>query len=236
MKKEPQQNVKCQICGAVKARHEVMPAELVRPYLADHIRQKHADWLPDGFICFKDLNLFRSEYVLEMMRIEKGELTGLEEDVVQAMKENETLSQNIEKEYRERLSFGQRIADRVASFGGSWGFIISFAMVLAVWIAINSVALFWKPFDPFPYILLNLILSTLAAIQAPVIMMSQNRQETKDRLRSENDYRVNLKAELEIRLLNEKIDFLLTKQWQRLIEIQQIQIELMEELPGKTGK
>ncbi len=122
------------------------------------------------------------------------------------------------------------MADRVATFGGSWNFILIFGSVLLVWIAVNSIALLSKPFDPFPFILLNLVLSCLAAIQAPVIFMSQNRQEAKDRLRAENDYRVNLKAELEIRHLHAKLDLLLTHQWQRLLEIQQVQTDLLSEL------
>ena len=105
-----------------------------------------------------------------------------------------------------------------------------------MWIAINSIPLLWRPFDVYPYILLNLALSGLAAIQAPIIMMSQNRQEAKDRLRSEHDYRVNLKAELEIRQLHWKLDQLLTHQWQRLLEIQQIQMDLMEELVHKQRR
>ncbi len=133
----------------------------------------------------------------------------------------------------DQCTLGQRLADHVASFGGSWTFIIFFASVLIVWIVINSVAMLGKPFDPYPFILLNLVLSCLAAIQAPVIMMSQNRQEVKDRLRAENDYRVNLKAELEIRHLHSKLDLLLTHQWQRLLEIQQVQTDLLEELGNK---
>ena len=114
---------------------------------------------------------------------------------------------------------GEALADRIATFGGSWKFIIVFGSVLGTWIVINALVLRAKPFDPYPFILLNLILSCLAAIQAPVIMMSQNRQEAKDRLRSEHDYRINLKAELEIRHLHEKLDHLLSHQWERLAEI-----------------
>ncbi len=124
----------------------------------------------------------------------------------------------------------------MAEFGGSWRFIIYFAVVLVVWITFNSVELLSRPFDPFPYILLNLVLSCLAAIQAPVILMSQNRQEAKDRLRGEHDYRVNLKAELEIRLLHEKLDLLLTHQWQKLLEIQRIQMDLMEDMVRKVPR
>ncbi len=121
----------------------------------------------------------------------------------------------------------------MAVFGGSWSFILCFGAVLLVWIAVNSIAVLRQPFDPYPYILLNLVLSCLAAMQAPIIMMSQNRQEAKDRMRAEHDYQVNLKAELEIRHLTWKMDQLLNHQWQRLLEIQKIQTELMEELLRK---
>ena len=135
---------------------------------------------------------------------------------------------------RQKLTFGQRLSDRIASFGGSWRFIILFGAVLFGWIILNAIFLLNRGFDPYPFILLNLILSCLAAIQAPIIMMSQNRAEARDRLRAENDYEINLKAELEIRHLHEKIDHLLRRQYNRLFEIQQIQIELLEEL-GRKG-
>ena len=130
-------------------------------------------------------------------------------------------------------SLGDRVADRVTAFGGSWTFIIVFSLILLIWIGVNSFILANQAFDPYPYILMNLVLSALAALQAPVIMMSQNRSEARDRLRGENDYKINLKAELEIRHLHEKIDHLLRKQYNRLFEIQQIQIELLEELGQK---
>jgi uncharacterized membrane protein len=118
----------------------------------------------------------------------------------------------------------------LATFGGSWKFIISFLTVLLLWIALNSVVILSKAFDPYPFILLNLVLSCLAAIQAPIILMSQNRQDAKDRLRSDYDYRVNLKAELEVRYLHQKLDHFLKREWQTLLEIQEIQVELMKEL------
>jgi len=154
-----------------------------------------------------------------MLRQEKGELTALEHDAVESLREHDILSQNVNSSVDDKWTFGQRLADHVASFGGSWRFIIIFASVLVVWILTNTLLIGDKPFDPFPFILLNLVLSCLAAIQAPIIMMSQNRVEAKDRLTAVNDYRVNLKAELEIRHLHSKIDLLLTHQWQRLLEI-----------------
>ena len=165
---------------------------------------------------------------------EVGEVTALETEVVRSMQEHELISEHVDREFETNLTFGERVADKIASFGGSWTFIISFGGFLAAWIAVNTVILATRPPDPYPFILLNLILSALASIQAPVIMMSQNRQEAKDRVRSEHDYKVNLKAELEIRHLHEKMDHLLKQQAQRLLEIQQIQIELLEEVLKKS--
>lgn len=140
------------------------------------------------------------------------------------------LTENIEQQFERKLTFGEHLSDKIAEFGGSWKFIITFGGVIVVWVVLNAVLLLDRGFDPYPFILLNLILSCVAALQAPVIMMSQNRAEARDRLRAENDYKVNLKAELEIRHLHEKIDHLLRKQYNRLFEIQQIQIELLEEI------
>ncbi len=236
MAKKQQETVLCQICKKQKRTSEVVPAELVREPLVETIRKTYPDWSSSGFICISDLNQFRAKYVEDVLERDKGELSALEEQVVKSLKEHELLSSDINAEFDRKLTFGERLADRVADYGGSWRFIGIFMGVLLVWIVINSVVLIQKPFDPYPFILLNLVLSCIAAIQAPVIMMSQNRQEAKDRLRSEYDYRVNLKAELEIRHLHEKIDHLLVNQWHRLLEIQEIQTELMEELARKTPR
>jgi uncharacterized membrane protein len=154
----------------------------------------------------------------------------LEHEVLASLRDHETLATNIDAESDRERTFGERLADRIASFGGSWTFLILFGLFLVAWIVTNSLVLYWRPVDPYPFILLNLVLSCLAAVQAPVIMMSQNRQEAKDRLRSEHDYQVNLKAELEIRHLHEKLDHLLSHQWERLVEIQQVQMPLLAEL------
>ncbi|MGB7630791.1 MAG: DUF1003 domain-containing protein, partial [Candidatus Deferrimicrobium sp.] len=143
---------------------------------------------------------------------------------------------NMNQEFDETLTSGELLSDRIAEFGGSWGFLLVFGAVLALWIGINSITLLSRPFDPYPYILLNLLLSCLAAIQAPVIMMSQNRQEARDRLRAEHDYQINLKAELEIRNLNEKMDHLVHRQWEKLMEIQQIQMDQMDENARRNSK
>ena len=225
---------RCLICGAEKPARDMTPLAVVRPSLLDRIHAEHPDLPAEGYVCNADLDRYRSRYVAELLGQERGELTRLEHEVVESLAAHETLAENVEAEYAEQRSFGERLSDRLAAFGGSWTFITIFFVVLVVWMAFNLVALQRDAFDPYPFILLNLVLSCLAAIQAPIIMMSQNRQEAKDRLRSENDYRVNLKAELEIRHLHEKIDHILTRQWERLTEIQQIQLEIMQEqLPRK---
>jgi uncharacterized membrane protein len=223
----------CQICGEQKKKSEVIPAELVREPLVETIKKTHPDWSSSGYICIADLNRLRAQYVKDVLETEKGELSVLEEQVMQSLKEQELLSKNINVEFEQKLTLGEHMADRLAEFAGSWRFIIIFCSVLVLWIVINSIVLILRPFDPYPFILLNLVLSCLAAIQAPIIMMSQNRQEARDRMRAEHDYLVNLKAELEIRHLHEKIDHLLRNQWNRLLEIQEMQIELMEECTHK---
>ncbi len=228
--------VTCQICKKNFGLHDILPASFVRPSIIEVIRKTHPEWSSSGYICLRDLNSFRSQYVQDVLETEKGELTALEQEVVHSFREHELISENINAEFEKQITFGERVADRVAEFGGSWTFLGCFAVCMVLWIALNSHWLIARPYDPFPFILLNLILSCLAAVQAPVIMMSQNRQEAKDRLRGEHDYRVNLKAELEIRHLNAKIDLLLTHQWQRLLEIQQVQTDLMQEVLGDRGR
>ena len=206
----------------------------IRPSLAEFIKKSVPEWDDKGFVCLDDLGESRKDYVKEVLQDEIGELSTLDNEVIESLQQHEILSSNISKQFETKLTFGERLSDRIASFGGSWRFIILFGVVIVFWIAINVVLLATGAFDPFPFILLNLILSCLAALQAPVIMMSQNRVEARDRLRAENDYKVNLKAELEIRHLHEKIDHLLRRQYNRLFEIQQIQIELLEEIGRKS--
>ena len=208
----------------------MVPAEAVRDAIVARIRTEHPDWSPDGYVCHACLNQYRTAYVQSLMEQEKGELSEIERDVVDSLRQHELLSTNVADEFEKSRTRGDIWADRLAAFGGSWRFLLFFFGFMLVWMAVNSIQLLARPFDPYPFILLNLALSCLAAVQAPIIMMSQNRQEARDRLRSENDYQVNLKAELEIRQLHEKIDHLLSNQWQRLVEIQQIQIELMNEM------
>jgi len=224
----------CCVCGREVPAREIVRLDVVRPKIIERIREEKPDLPAHGFVCRSDLDRFRSRYVSELLTRERGELTQLEHDVVKSLADHETLAENIEAEFAEHRTFGERLSDQLASFGGSWTFITLFGVVLLVWMGFNLVAAGRPQFDPYPFILLNLVLSCLAAIQAPIIMMSQKRQEAKDRLRSENDYRVNLKAELEIRHLHEKMDHILTRQWERLAEIQQIQLEIMQDLPVKA--
>lgn len=220
----------CQICGRDNTKVDVISAVIVRPAVAELIKSCFPNWDAEGFICRDDLRKFRSEYLIKIMQDEKGELTTLEKDVIEKMTDYETISSDIEKDFTSDFTFGERVSDKIATFGGSWKFIFIFAFVLFVWIGINSYILLSRPFDPYPFILLNLILSCIAAIQAPVIMMSQNRQESRDRKRAEADYKINLKSELELRQLHQKVDHLLIQQWERMVEIQELQLEVLEEL------
>jgi|ERR1043165_9598955 uncharacterized membrane protein len=220
----------CAVCGKSFSPRDLVPGIAVRDVIAGEIASEHADWSQEKLICRADLNRFRSRYVHTLLESEKGELSSLEKEVLLSLRDHETLAKDVDTEFQGDWTVGERLADRIATFGGSWTFLICFGGFLALWIIVNSIVLYSRPPDPFPYILLNLILSCLAAVQAPVIMMSQNRQEAKDRLRSQHDYQVNLKAELEIRHLHEKVDHLLSHQWERLAQIQEIQLELLSEL------
>ena len=161
-----------------------------------------------------------------------GEAGESEQLVIERLTKRLHVSRNAQREFEDRLTLGQRLADRIAVFGGSWTFILLFLSLLLAWIVVNTVVLVrWgQPFDPYPYIFLNLILSMLAALQAPVIMMSQNRYAAKDRVAAEHDYEVNLKAELEILALHQKIDALREQQWVELVAMQQQQIQLLTRL------
>lgn len=176
-----------------------------------------------------------NEYLKKLLDTENVQLQKLHDIVADAVREEELLTNKLSESATEKTTFGMRLADQVASFGGSWQFIITFGAIILVWISVNALQLFSAPFDPYPFILLNLVLSCLAALQAPVIMMSQNRQEQKDRQRAENDYLINLKAEIEIRNLHQKMDLLMAEQLKNLMEIQKIQIELLEKLNRQMG-
>lgn len=219
----------CQICGS-RVLHDLRPGGMVRPKLGELIKRNVGKWDEHGWICSNDLEKYRNMYMEELLKEEKGKLSEIEQEVLSSIKDQEILSRNPDIGFEENLTFGERLADRIADFGGSWFFISIFVLIIIVWMFINSYVLAVRPFDPYPYILLNLVLSCLAALQAPVIMMSQNRQESRDRERALHDYQVNLKAELEIRVLHQKLDQLMSHQWERLVEIHEAQKDLMDEM------
>jgi uncharacterized membrane protein len=225
----------CSVCKKQFKLSELTPAEFLSEYLIELIKTANPQWGPNDLICRNDLNHFRTLYVNKAIQDDIGEISALEDEVSKSIKEQELIADNLNTEFDQNLNFGDRLSDKIASFGGSWKFIILFSIVLFSWILINSVRNFTN-FDPYPFILLNLVLSFVAALQAPVIMMSQNRQESKDRLRAEMDYKVNLKAELEIRHLKAKLDQLASHQWRRLLEVQEMQTQLMEEISQATKK
>ena len=214
---------------------EAVKAQELREGIFNLLKTDHPDITNECYITLEELNLYRRLYLTSLIVQEKGELAEVDKDVMEAIKNNSILSENIQTEIEGKINLGQKLADKIAAFGGSWTFIITFFSFIILWIGINIWILVTKPFDPYPFILLNLILSCLAAIQAPIIMMSQNRQEQKDRQRSEHDYKINLKAELEIKLLSEKIDHMIVHQNKKLLEIQEIQTDYLEDLLKKNN-
>jgi len=220
------------ISGSEFPLSERVLCQFVSLSILDLIKQDYPQITDEDAISLSELNLYREKYIANYLSRGLGELSQLENNVMHSLNENKLIVNQID-DAPTQLTFGQRVADLVADFGGSWTFIISFCFFILVWICLN---LYWfanKGFDPYPFILLNLILSCIAALQAPVIMMSQNRQEEKDRERARNDYMINLKSELEIRMLHEKLDHLMLHQQQELIEIQKVQIEMMNDILSK---
>jgi uncharacterized membrane protein len=199
------------------------------------IMRDHPSFNENECIAIKELNSYREQYISGYLSTEIGTLSTLENSVIDALKEDKSIV-SIAEDEQEPRNFGQKVADQVADFGGSWTFIISFLFFILIWILANVYILLNKGFDPYPFILLNLILSCIAALQAPVIMMSQNRQEEKDRKRAKKDYMINLKSELEIRMIHDKIDHLIMHQQQELIEIQKVQIEMMNDILNQIKK
>jgi uncharacterized membrane protein len=211
--------------------------KIIRQSILELIQIDYPRFTADNFIAVSELNLYREKYIENFLNNQVGSLSEMEHTVLSSLKTNSTLTDKIDgEEDFQTMTFGQRIADKVASFGGSWTFIISFGLFLLLWISLNVFWLSDKGFDPYPFILLNLILSSIAALQAPVIMMSQNRQEEKDRERSRKDYMINLKSELEIRMLHEKIDHLILKEQQEVIEIHKVQIDMMNDILKRVVK
>ncbi len=234
-KKKARPMGRCDVTGRDVPKRDLFPVALLRPAIADRLREDYPELPPDAKIWRRRLDELRTRYIGAILGEERGQLSVLEQEVVDSLEQHETLSENVDQEFETHRSFGERVSDHLATFGGSWAFLISFFLMLAVWMAYN-VAAGGRAFDEYPFILLNLVLSCLAAIQAPIIMMSQKRQEAKDRVRSLSDYQINLKAELEIRHLHEKVDHILKSQWERLAEMQDMQLDLLQELDRRSAK
>ncbi len=215
---------------------EKITGKAIRQCVMDEIKKDHPMFTETSKISLEEMNEYRNRYIKLALEKEMGTLTSLEQQVVDAMQNDQLLTDKLNEDKNDKLSYGQKLADKVATFGGSWRFIIIFGIFLFCWMILNIVFLASKAYDPYPFILLNLILSCIAALQAPVIMMSQNRQEEKDRERARNDYMVNLKAEMEIRLLHDKLDHLIVNQQEKLMEIQQIQIDMMSDIIQQLDK
>ncbi|OLE50573.1 MAG: hypothetical protein AUI36_19170 [Cyanobacteria bacterium 13_1_40CM_2_61_4] len=225
--------VNCSLCDApVEGRTLASPQKLENR-IVDLIKQDRPEWEGKRGICASCLETYRAKKFVSYLEAEYEKLSELEHAVVSKITRRGRVSKLVHEDMVTRMTFGERVADKVAQFGGSWGFIGLFGGVLVVWMLVNAWVLARHPFDPYPFILLNLVLSTLAALQAPVIMMSQNRQAHKDRMHAQQDYEVNLMAEIEIRDLHDKLDSLRFKQWHELWHIQKRQIELLEHLCAK---
>lgn len=223
-------SVACAACHTPRRPADLIPLSVVRPGVASQIRATAPQVGPDDSICLPCVNRAISDAIDRAIEQDHTEFATLQAGALRSLEQQELVTRNLNAEYDRSLPFGDRMADRVANFGGSWAFIGLFVGVLIVWIAVNALHVLARPFDPYPFILLNLVLSSVAALQAPVILMSQNRQEARDRLRAEQDYEINLKGELEVRTLHDKLDHLSQQQWQRLLVIQQAQMDLMREM------
>ncbi|EOS8036737.1 DUF1003 domain-containing protein [Enterococcus hirae] len=197
------------------------------------ILQKNKKLTIESQIPFITFMNYHFEYIKEKIIQDQNETKKINQEMLEQLKNKQIISQNLNTTINQKATFDQKSADAIAKFGGSWPFIFLFVVILGSWILLNTLHFLGISFDRYPFILLNLVLSCLAAIQAPIIMMSQNRQATRDRIAADHDYQTNLKAELEISLLHEKIDYLMSQQWQQMLELQQLQIELLTQLNKK---
>jgi uncharacterized membrane protein len=214
---------------------EKISAKTIRHSILNLIQKDNPQFSHASYLSLNELNEYRAKYISESLVKDIGELTDSEKIVIDSLTGNATLTNKIDGDDQQLLTIGQKISDKVASIGGSWKFIILFGVFIFIWLSINVIWFANKGFDPYPFILLNLILSCVAAIQAPVIMMSQNRQEEKDRIRGKKDYMINLKSELEIRTLHEKVDHFIFDQ-QELIELQKDHVAVMNDILNQLKK
>ncbi len=219
---------KCTMTGLNYPETEGLKWKQLRPSVQTFLRTVRQDWEDDYFVSYVALNELLRAYIASLTTQDIKSNEELEERVRHQFERDKTLIPINPDLEPVPLTYGQKLADKIADFGGSWPFIIIFLSFLVVWMIINFYWLSNKGFDPYPFILLNLILSCLAALQAPIIMMSQNRQEDKDRERAEYDFKVNLKAETEIRLLHEKLDHVIMNQHHSTAELLQVQIDILQ--------
>ncbi|MGH7521020.1 MAG: DUF1003 domain-containing protein [Gemmatimonadales bacterium] len=222
--------VTCSLCESVVEGRTLASPQKLENRIIDLIRNDRPEWEGKRGICPNCLEQYRAKKFVSYLEAEYQKLSEIEHAVVSKITRRGRVSRVVHQDFDSAMTFGERVADRVAQFGGSWSFIGLFGAILVVWMAVNTWVLVQRPFDPYPFILLNLVLSTLAALQAPVIMMSQNRQAHKDRMQANQEYEINLMAEIEIRDLHDKLDSLRFKQWHELWHIQKRQIELLEHL------
>lgn len=221
---------KCEVCQKEFPYRKLFPVRLIRPTVLDTALKTNPELNRNGYVCQEDLRILRTKHIATILESDKGAISKLDEEVLESFRNQDLVAENVNKKFEKRLSIGEHLADVIARFGGSWKFILIFLSMILVWMIINTFFFTEEGFDPYPFILLNLVLSCLAALQAPVIMMSQNRQGEKERLQANEDYVTNLKAELEIQQLHSKLDLFMKRQWETLVELQQIQIELAEDL------
>ena len=226
----------CYVTGAEHDLDDLIPGDDIREEVLLEIQKDHPEFCDTSFISTRELFKYRQKHIESLVKTEVGQITELEQQVIEKMKSNKFIADNVEPDLEEEYTFAERLSDRIAEFGGSWKFIISFLLMMTIWMALNVWLYHNSGFDPYPFILLNLVLSCLAAMQAPIIMMSQNRQEDKDRIRSEHDYQVNLSAELQIRMPHEKMDHLMINQHRQFVEMPQIQMGLIQEIEEKIDK
>lgn len=222
--------VTCSLCGTSVDARTMVGSQKLEPAIVSLIKRDRPEWPGTRGICQDCREQYRAKKFLGYLEDEFDKISDMEKSLVTRLAHRGRVSRLVNQEFEAQMTVGERVADQVAQFGGSWTFIMIFGGILVVWMGINSFVLLRRPFDPYPYILLNLVLSTLAALQAPVIMMSQNRQAEKDRMQAKQDYEINLMAEIEIRDLHDKLDSLRFKQWHELWHLQQRQLELLEHL------
>jgi uncharacterized membrane protein len=220
----------CEICKKNFSMNNLIPVPLFRKGFMETVLKKYPTINLEGFVCHPDFDKLNSYHYSIVLEREMGELTDLEREVLQSLQDHTPLSENIAEEYAEKMTIGEKLADMIAEFGGSWKFIILFITIILVWMLVNTFFIYFNVFDPYPFILLNLFLSCLAAMQAPVIMMSQNRQSAKDRLKMESDYQINLKSELQIRHINARLNHLMNFCWRHFNQIKENHEDMFEDL------